>query len=127
MAKDYSTPLSRVRRHGAAHEGVAHFIGQRGSAVAQSVLVPAMVISVLVSALTEGGVLGLLSSFWGAMLAILFFTSCFYHMRIGLQVVIEDYIHKTPSRVTLLLLNSFFAFAIWAAVTVSILKLALGG
>lgn len=127
MAKDYSTALSRVRRHGAAHEGVGHFVGQRVSAVALAVLSPLMLLAVLFSANADGGVTGMLSSGWGSILAILFFSAAFYHMRLGLQVVVEDYIQGAGLRITLLLASTFLALGLWVAVSVSILKLALGG
>jgi len=128
MARDYSTPLARVLRDGAAGEGPGHFIAQRVSALALVVLA-ALTLALFLGAAASGpgGVAALLSTGLGSIAAILFFTAALYHMRLGLQVVIEDYIHGAPLRVALLLANAFLAAGLWVAVTVSILKFALGG
>lgn len=128
MAQDFSTPLSRVRRNGAAGEGPGHFISQRASAIALAVLSPLTLIFVLTGAASgPGGVTDMLSTGWGAIVTILFFTAALYHGRLGVQDVIDDYIGKSGTRMALLLVNTFFTAALWVAVTVSILKLSFGG
>jgi len=128
MAQDFSTPLSRVLRDGAAGEGAGHFIAQRASAIALAVLTPFMLALALISAVRgEGAFTGALTTGWGAIASLLFFTAALYHMRLGLQVVIEDYIHGSASRIVLLLANAFIAAGLWVAVSASILKIAFGG
>jgi len=128
MAKDFTTPLARVRRDGAAGEGPGHFVGQRASAVALAILSPLTLILVLTAAASgPGGVTDMLSTGWGAIVTILFFTAALYHGRLGVQDVIDDYIARQGTRIVLLLANTFFTAALWVAVTVSILKLSFGG
>ncbi len=124
----YRTPLGRVRGLGSAKHGVGHFIGQRVSAVALVVLVLWAVYSALSVAQADYvGARAWLGSPWHAVpLALLLFTAL-YHGKIGVQVVIEDYIHKPATRNALLILN---LFASWLGIAVgvfSILKVAFGG
>jgi succinate dehydrogenase / fumarate reductase membrane anchor subunit len=112
--KDYRTPLRRTRGLGSAHEGVHHWTLQRMSAIA---LVPltlwfAWSVITLVDAdyqayhdwIAEHG---------NAMMLILFVIGLFYHVQLGLQVVIEDYVHsevaKYASIVAVKLAAVFFA------------------
>lgn len=59
--------------------------------------------------------------------AILTIISAAIHMRLGLQVVIEDYVHTESTKWLLLMFNSFFAFGVAVIATVSLLKLSFGG
>ena len=61
-----------------------------------------------------------------AILLILTAGATLYHMRLGMQVVIEDYITKPGMRGALLILNSFACIAMFAAITLSVLKLWIG-
>ena len=63
---------------------------------------------------------------WNAILLILTAGAAFFHMRIGMQIVIEDYIGKTGTRSALLILNSFACIALFATVALSVLKLWIG-
>jgi succinate dehydrogenase / fumarate reductase membrane anchor subunit len=61
-----------------------------------------------------------------SILMLLFVLSSVIHMRIGMQVVIEDYVHEEGPKVLLLMLNTFFAIAVGLASAFAILKLAFG-
>jgi succinate dehydrogenase / fumarate reductase membrane anchor subunit len=61
-----------------------------------------------------------------AILLLLFVISVTYHMRLGLQVVIEDYIHGERMKLTLVMLNTFFTFAVGLSAAFAILKLSFG-
>lgn len=92
--KDYRTPLSRTRGLGSAHEGVTHWTLQRMSAIA---LVPltlwfAWSVVNLVGADYEA-YHAWIAEHGNAMMLILFVIALFYHVQLGLQVVIEDYVH----------------------------------
>lgn len=121
------TPLSRVRGLGSAKEGTDHFWRQRLTAVANVPLVLIglwLVISMIGQPHEE--VVARLSSPLVAIFLALFATSVLYHMRLGMQVVIEDYIHVELRKVFLLMLNTFFVIFTGALIAYSIFKLAFG-
>jgi succinate dehydrogenase / fumarate reductase membrane anchor subunit len=121
------TPLARVRGLGSAKEGSDHFWLQRMTAVANIVLVAFAVWLVvrLVGAdyATVKAALGHPIVSLGLLLLIL---SATIHMRLGMQVVIEDYVHAEGWKVTCLMLNTFFAFGIGVASVYAIMKLSFG-
>jgi len=121
------TPLARVRGLGSAKEGTDHFWRQRVTAVANLILVVVAVFLVLslVGAGYEDAVDILSSPFVTVALAMLI-VSGMIHMRVGMQTVIEDYIHSEGLKISLLMLNTFFAIAVGATCILAVLKLALG-
>lgn len=122
------TPLSRVRGLGSAKEGTDHFWRQRLTAVANVPLVLTglwLIISMIGQPHAE--VLERLSSPLVAIFLALFAISVLYHMRLGMQVVIEDYIHGELRKVFLLMLNTFFVIITGALIAFSVFKLAFGG
>ncbi|MGF1461650.1 MAG: succinate dehydrogenase, hydrophobic membrane anchor protein [Maricaulaceae bacterium] len=125
---DLRTPLSRARGLGSAKHGTEHFIKQRVSAIALAILVPWFLIS-LIGAM-EGGYLGAIA--WigapvNAVLLVLLLTAAFFHMRLGLQVVVEDYISSHVGRAAALIANTFFAAALWVASVLAVVKISIGG
>jgi succinate dehydrogenase / fumarate reductase membrane anchor subunit len=122
-----STPLARVRGLGAAKSGTEHFWRQRLTAVANVPLTIAFVL-IVVSLLgrNHAAAAQILGSPLVAIVMLLFIISVTAHMRIGMQVVIEDYVHDEPAKVILLMLNTFFAFAVALATAYGILKLSFG-
>ncbi len=122
-----STPLARVRGLGAAKSGTEHFWRQRLTAVANVPLTIAFVL-ILVSLLGRNHAFAAqtLGSPLVAIIMLLFILSITTHMRIGMQVVIEDYVHDEPHRLILLMLNTFFSLAVALASAYGILKLSFG-
>ncbi len=125
MKQSIRTPLGKVRGLGAAKEGAHHFIVQRVSAIALLFLLPWFLISVLFA--VRGGYQGavdFIANPLNAVLALITVGATLYHMQIGMQVVIEDYIGKTSTRIFLLILNTFFSVALFATAAFSILEIA---
>ena len=124
----YRTALGRARGLGAAKHGVGHWISQRVTAVA---LVPlglwALYSGLTLSRLGFDGAQAWMHSPLNAVLAILLVVAAFVHMRIGMQEVIEDYIHKTSTKTVLLLLNLFVPILAGVLAVFCILKIALIG
>jgi succinate dehydrogenase / fumarate reductase, membrane anchor subunit len=124
----YITPAKVTRGLGASKTGTTHHIRQRVTALALIVLVPWFLFSVMKAAL--GGyadALAWISSPLNATLLILTAGAAFYHMRLGMQAVIEDYIGKPGTRAALQILNTFFAAGLFAVVVMSVLRIWTGG
>lgn len=120
------TPMGKVRGLGSAKEGVTHFIRQRVTAISLIVFVP-FVLFALLSATQDGyaGAVKFVSNPIYGVILILACGAAFYHMRLGMQVVIEDYIAKHGTRIVLLMLNTFVSIALFAAAAYSIIRVGL--
>ena len=104
--------IGRVRGLGSAHEGAHHWLLQRFTAIGNLVLVLFLLVSfLLLPAYDYGTVTGWLSSPIAAAALILLIVSTFWHARLGLQVLIEDYIHEGGSRFALTALLNLVAVA----------------
>ncbi|MFC4725229.1 succinate dehydrogenase, hydrophobic membrane anchor protein [Glycocaulis abyssi] len=122
---DFRTPLARVRGLGSAKSGTGHFIAQRVSAIALVVLMPLFLVKLAKNAgAGYAEAAAWVGSPLGAILTLLAMTAALYHMRLGLQVVIEDYIYRPATKAILLILNTFVAAGLWIAVLYSVLALA---
>jgi succinate dehydrogenase / fumarate reductase membrane anchor subunit len=121
------TPIGRVRGRGAARSGTSHFWHQRVTALANVFLVTAFVV-ILVSLLgrSHAAVIQILASPFVAIVMLLMIGSVTYHMKLGMQVVIEDYVHDERWKLFTLMANTFFAFAVGLAAVFAILKLSFG-
>jgi succinate dehydrogenase / fumarate reductase membrane anchor subunit len=119
------TGIGRVRGLGSAHQGTHHWWHQRLTAGSNLLLLVWAVASLFTLPLTSyRAVLLWISSPWVSVGLILATLSVFYHLRLGLQVVIEDYQHDF-SRIILLVLVNFYAIGGAALAIFAILKIAL--
>ena len=121
------TPLARVRGLGSAKSGTEHFWRQRLTAVANVPLTIAFVV-IVVSLLgrNHAYVVQILGSPLVAMLMLLFIGSSIYHMRIGMQVIIEDYVHDEVTKLVLVMSNTFFTIVVGLTAAYAIFKLSFG-
>jgi succinate dehydrogenase / fumarate reductase, membrane anchor subunit len=121
------TPLGRVLGHGSARSGTDHFIRQRLTAIANIPLtIAAVVIVVSLIGHNQAAVAQILGSTPVAITMVLFIISITYHMRIGMQVIIEDYVHDELPKFALLILNAFFAIGVGFCSIFAILRLSFG-
>jgi succinate dehydrogenase / fumarate reductase membrane anchor subunit len=121
------TSIGRVRGLGSAKSGSHHWWHQRLTAGSNLLLVTWLVVSLFRLPLWDYRALVLwLSSPWASVPLILAVISAFYHLRLGLQVVIEDYQHDFSRVVALVLLN-FYAIGGAALAIFAILKVAFQG
>lgn len=121
------SPLSRVLGLGSAKEGVAHWWDQRVSAVAVAVLGLWFVFSlVTLPDLSYGTVVAFAGSPMRAVLLALFVAVAAWHSALGVQVVVEDYVHDAGAKVVLLLVVKFVHALAGAAGVFAALKLGFG-
>lgn len=122
-----STPLGRVRGLGSAKEGVHHWWHQRLTAGSNLLLMVWLIVSVArMPAYDYASVHTWLTSAWVALPMALLILSTFYHFRLGLQVVIEDYMHD-ESRIVMMILLNLFVFTLGGIALFAILKVAFTG
>lgn len=105
--RDYRTPVARARGLGSAKSGTGHFWWQRVTAIVLAVLVP-WLIGTLVSLVGAdvATVQATIARPWNAILLAVFAIALFWHAKLGMQVVIEDYVHARAIELTLLVLNT---------------------
>jgi succinate dehydrogenase / fumarate reductase, membrane anchor subunit len=122
------SPLGRALGLGSAKEGVAHWWGQRVSAAALVVLALWFVAAmVAVTGADHKAVVAWLHAPFSAVAMILLLIAVFYHMALGVQVVIEDYVHSEWIKILMLVLNKLVAVALAAAGIFAVLRIAFQG
>ena len=121
------TPLARVRSLGSSHSGTSDFWRQRLTAVAMTVLiVPVIVVVLMLIGSNQAFAKQTFSSLPIAIIMLLFIVASTWHMKIGMQVVIEDYVHDEKIKLISIIGNNFFSAAVALASIYAILKLSSG-
>ncbi len=121
------TPFARVRGLGTGHSGTEHFWMQRLTGVANLPLIIAfLVVIVSLAGSSQASVIARLSNPFIAMILLAALISVLLHMRIGMQVIIEDYVHTELRKIALLMINTFFTLAVGIAAAYAILKINFG-
>ncbi len=125
--KSMRTPLGRVRSLGSSHSGTTDFWRQRITAVAMLLLIlPVIVVVMMMLGSNQAAAAQMLGSPLVAIILLLFIIASAWHMKIGMQVVIEDYVHSEQVKLAAIIANNFFSFAVALASIYAILKLASG-
>ncbi|HEX7815416.1 succinate dehydrogenase, hydrophobic membrane anchor protein [Dyella sp.] len=127
MSKDFRNPLKRARGLGSSQSGVGHWWTQRLTAAALVVLLLWLVATVLgLSHADYATARASVAKPWNAVLLIAFIITAFWHAVLGLQVVIEDYVHTRWKEVTSIAVIKFLAVLCALAGVLAVLRIALG-
>ena len=122
------TPMARARALGSAKHGTQHFWGERVTGVA---LIPLTFIFVGALVFLHGKdhatVLHWIGNPLIAIPFVLVIATAAHHMKLGMQVIIEDYVHQEFTKIALLMLNTFFAILIGGLCLFALLKIAFVG
>ena len=121
------SPLARAQGLGSAKEGSEHWLAQRLTSIANIPLVLWLVYSIvsLIGA-NHAEFTTWLAKPWNSILMILFVISIFYHAKLGVQVVIEDYIHNEGLKMVKLIGQKLFFIATGVTCIFSVVKISLG-
>jgi len=126
--QDFQTPLRRARGLGSAKEGTGHFIAQRATALCLIPLVIWFMASLVAFAGADYAAMrAYIANPIVTVLFVLLIFAAFYHMKLGLQVVIEDYISREGTRIVLMLLTTALAYGLGAAAIIAVLRVAFTG
>lgn len=127
MSAPHRTPLRQVRGLGAARSGTSHFWQQRVTSVALlSLTLIFVIIVVMLLGRNHAAVVQILGSPLVAILMLLFIFTAAYHMWLGMQEIIVDYVHDDRLKLFTLMANTFFCSAVGLACVFAILKLSFG-
>ncbi|HEX8667940.1 MAG TPA: succinate dehydrogenase, hydrophobic membrane anchor protein [Allosphingosinicella sp.] len=119
------TPIARVRGLGSARHGARHWWIERMTSVATLILFAWLIVSLLaLPDLSHRTVTAWLSAPLSAVPMLLLIVATFWHLKLGLQVVIEDYVHEEGNKLFAVVLLNFFVVAAAALAIFSVLKIA---
>ncbi len=127
MNSNLNTPLSRVSGLGSAKQGTHHWIAQRLTAIALVPLLLWFVYSLIcVSGASYTEAVAWVRSPLTTVMLILLVIAMFYHGTLGIQVIIEDYVHQKCTKIGALVALKLVMFALGTAAVIAILRIALG-
>ena len=128
MTNAMKTPLGRVKGLGSAKSGTKHFWHQRVTGAANVLTMTALlVILAMLAVLPWEGAIVFFGNPLVGLLVILALVSTCYHMWLGMQVVIEDYIHTEALKLPLLVANTFYAALLALAGIYAVIRMGLVG
>ena len=123
--KSAQTPLHKVQGMGASHSGTGHFWRERVTSVA---LIPLTLwfgyVMIGLTGTNEVTMVQFLAHPWNALLMAAFAVTALYHTSLGLQVVIDDYVHTSGMKIFLLVLVRFAVIAIIATCVFALIRIA---
>jgi succinate dehydrogenase / fumarate reductase, membrane anchor subunit len=124
---DFRTSAKKVRGLGSAKDGTTHFWRQRMTALANIPLLLFFIgFVVSMNGASHAEIIAAVSHPLTALVLIAVLVSALVHMRLGMQVVIEDYVHGEGAKIISLALNSAFTFALGLMAVFAILKISFG-
>ncbi len=128
MQANFRTPLARARGLGSAKEGVTHWWRQRLTAMAliPLTLIMAGYILSLVGA-DRATVVATLQEPFPALVALLLIVAAFWHVKLGGQVIIEDYVHAHGAKIAAIIALNFACVVVGLASALAVLRLFFGG
>ena len=120
------TPLKTIRHLGSAHDGTTHFIRQRVTGLANAILILVLTgVAIALAGRPYPEAIELVGSPFVAVPLALAIISVCIHLRLGIQVVVEDYVHAEGMKMFLLIANTFVAAALGATGLWAIARIAL--
>ena len=123
--KSAQTPLHKVQGLGASHSGTGHFWRERVTSVALIPLSLWFAFTMLgLAGTNEVTMVQYIARPWNALLMAAFAVISAYHMSLGLQVVIDDYVHTPGTKIFLLILVRAFTIAIIAVSLFALIRIA---
>ena len=121
------TPLGRVKSLGSARSGTQDFFRQRITAIAMILLIiPGIVVIMKLLGSNQATASQTLGNPAVAIIMVLFIIASVWHMKIGMQVVLEDYIHDEKLKLALVIGNHFFCWSVGLVSIYAIIKLSSG-
>lgn len=124
---DFRTSAKKVHGSGSAKDGTTHFWRQRMTALANIPLLLFFIgFVVSMNGATHAEMIAAVSSPLTALVLIAVMISALVHMRLGMQVVIEDYVHSEGTKIACLALSSAFTIAVGLIALFAILKISFG-